>query len=81
MAMEIQKSKTIISQGFTLFSLMIGLTLLSVLAALALPAFNQMIQKHRLINASETLYSHLLVMHSAALKRPTRYLFFLSEGH
>ncbi|WP_088968325.1 GspH/FimT family pseudopilin [Vogesella sp. LIG4] len=55
--------------GFTLLELMIGIILLAIFAAMAVPAFQAFIARNRVRSASEQLRSALIFTRSEAVKR------------
>lgn len=56
-------------QGFTAIELMVVVSIIAVLAALAGPSFTQMIESWRVRDATESLRSTLLFARSEAIKR------------
>jgi len=56
-------------QGFTLIELIITITIVGILAALAMPSFNDFILNQRAKNASFDLMSALTLTRSEAIKR------------
>jgi len=56
-------------RGFTLIELMVTISVLAVLAAVALPNFNDLIQRWRIMQAAELLQSTLYLARSEAMKR------------
>jgi type IV fimbrial biogenesis protein FimT len=57
------------AQGFTLVELMVGITVLAILSAIAVPSFGQFIASQRLRAASFDLHTDLKLARSEALKR------------
>lgn len=57
------------AKGVTLIELMVTIVVLAILASLAIPSFQAMIEKRRLITAAEAIYSDLQFARSEALKR------------
>lgn len=53
--------------GFTVIELMITISILSILTAVALPNLNTFFEKRRLIAASEAMYAHLQLARSYAI--------------
>lgn len=58
-----------IESGFTLIELMVTLSVLAILLAAAVPAFQGMIQRNRLVSSTNDLVSSLMVARSEAIKR------------
>ncbi len=56
-------------KGFTLIELMITVVVLGVLAALALPSFQSILEGRRLVGAADDLYSNIQYARSEAIKR------------
>lgn len=57
------------SQGFTMIELMVTIAILAVLAALAAPSFNPIIERYRTRQAAEDLQGTLYLARSEAIKR------------
>lgn len=55
--------------GFTIVELMVSLTLLAIVTALALPSYTDMIEKRRLSHDTESLLSFIQLAQSEAIKR------------
>jgi type IV fimbrial biogenesis protein FimT len=55
--------------GITLIELTVALSVVTVLIAIAIPAFVDLLSQYRLKAASDTLYSHLQFAKSEAIKR------------
>lgn len=56
------------SAGFTLVELLVTITVLGILASVAAPSFTTMLEKRRLIAATEGVYAHLQFARSEAVK-------------
>jgi len=57
------------SNGFSLIELMVTILALAILASIAVPGFQSMIERRRLIAAAEAVYSDLQFARSEAVKR------------
>ncbi len=57
------------SRGVTLIELMVTIVVLAILASMAIPSFTNMMERQRLINATEAIYSDLQNARSEAVKR------------
>ena len=58
--------------GFTLLEVMIVVTIMAVLAAMAIPSISDFIEKRKIINAAEAVYSQLQFARSQAISRSSR---------
>lgn len=56
-------------RGVTLIELMVTIVVLAILAGMAIPSFTNMMERQRLINATEAIYSDLQNARSEAVKR------------
>ena len=56
-------------RGFTIVELMIVLIIVAILASMAIPSFQSMIERRRLIGAAESVYSDLQFVRSEAVKQ------------
>lgn len=59
------------TQGFTLLELLIALTIVSILAAIAAPSFRETIIQSRITTGTDNLISSLTLTRSEAIKRGT----------
>lgn len=57
------------SKGFTIIELMVTIAVLAILITIALPSFESMIEKKRIIGAAESIYSDLQFARSESVKR------------
>jgi type IV fimbrial biogenesis protein FimT len=58
-----------VRNGFTLVELLIAIVIVAVLAALAFPAFSQLILKHHAQDAANDIFTTLFKVRSTALRR------------
>ncbi len=56
-------------EGFTIIEVMVTVVVLAILLSMAIPGFQSMIEKRRLISAAEAAYSDLQFAKSEALKK------------
>ena len=61
-----------ISRGITLIELLVAMSVLSILLAVGVPSFSQFSTINRLNSYSDTLFSHMTLARSEAIKRNTR---------
>jgi len=55
--------------GFSLIELMVTIAVLAVLLGIAIPSFQSMLEKHRLVGAAEQLYEDLQYARTEAIKK------------
>ncbi len=67
------------ARGFTLVELMISITLLAVLIALASPSFSQWIRNAQVRAVAETLQNGMRTAQAEALRRNRQVVFFLTD--
>lgn len=67
-------------QGLTLIELLVALGLLTVLLSVALPSYQQLINKTKLINLAQLLVDDLKLTRQYALTRGEKYYFKLSDS-
>lgn len=65
-------TNSLLTQGFTLVEMMVTLSVLSVMLAVAVPSFTEFIANQRIRAAASDLHSTLLLARSEAIKRNTR---------
>jgi type IV fimbrial biogenesis protein FimT len=66
--------------GFTLMELMITVVILAILAAIALPSFQSIIEKRRIVGAADNLFADLQYARSEAIKQNKTITFQFSSG-
>lgn len=67
-------------QGFTLIELMIAITIMGIVMALAIPSYRTFIQNSRIRNAAESIQNGLQVARSEAVRRNARVQFVWGAG-
>ena len=69
-------------KGFTLVELIVTVAVLAIIASVAIPAYQGLIQKQRLVAAAEAARSHLLFAKSEAIKTgsPSQLFIRISTG-
>jgi type IV fimbrial biogenesis protein FimT len=71
------KQKTM---GFTLIELMITVVIVGVLATIALPSFNEFIQRSNLKSSAESVLNALQLARAEAVRRNEQMTFTLGTG-
>ncbi len=66
-------------KGFTLIELMVTVSVLGILAAIAVPAFSQWLPRYRLKNAARDIYSNMQLAKLGAIKQNSDWAIHLDE--
>jgi len=66
--------------GFTLIELMVAIVVLAIVASMAIPSFTEMMERRRLINATEAIYSDMQNARSEAIKRSIQIVTNIQNG-
>ena len=66
------KDELFVCRGVTLIELLVALSVFSILLAVGVPSFSQFTANNRLNSYANTLFSHLSLARSEAIKRNTR---------
>ena len=67
-------------RGFTLVELMVGLTVIAILASIAAPAFRSVVENSRIRGASKSIESGIALARAEAVRLNTRIEFVLLAG-
>lgn len=67
-------------RGFTLIELMITITVLGIIVALALPGFKSILDGRKLVGAADNLYAALQYARSESIKQNTDIQFQINTG-
>ena len=60
-----------LSMGFSLIEMMVVISIVAILAAIAIPSFQSIIRNQRIKNSSYEMFTSLMVARSEAIKRNT----------
>lgn len=66
--------------GFTLIELMVAIVVLAIVASMAIPSLTEMMERRRLINATEAIYGDMQNARSEALKRSLQIVTNIQSG-
>jgi len=80
MLISVENQKTAVQNGFTLIELMIAVSILGILAALAMPSYRVWIENTRIRNAAESIQTGLQKARVEALKRNSDVRFVLGAN-
>ncbi len=76
----LKPARTAMHRGFSIIELMIGITILAILLAVALPSFQIWLQNAQIRNAAESIQSGLQRARGEAVARNTNVEFVLGTG-
>lgn len=68
------------SKGFTVIEFMIVVVILAILVSMAIPSFESMMERQRLVNVTEAVYSDLQNARSEAVKRSLQIVVSIQDG-